>query len=338
MSHIQRSVDGQTIRFVQIPRIFQSLQADLPSGSIKLANGEIAYWRLQRNITDLRKVRAHTREVASRLAKALQSMVATTDFMNFYGIEEPVNLGNEGKLIAVFMHLLTTNNNRMEYSSITHGANPVLTESIIIHLGNQTILYAQRGNPAHGRQDGIKGKLYLNKGEEPFVFYIHSPVLKIEEVINERRLSEEILTKVKMNLALFAKTPSIVFEPDQFPVVEVINDKLTKLVNTHPPKANGKNKPKAKPVPAKVVPEQVDVDKDEPVEVTIDERKVGRGLNNPVLVIHDPVMIYKESTVVLNAEEPADNTPVEEVADSASLDDHLHNAPVPSDTETKPVE
>ncbi|BAS04958.1 hypothetical protein [Ralstonia phage RSF1] len=219
MSKLQRAVEGQTIQFLPLPKIFNTLSADLPSGAVKLPNGDVAYWRLHRNLAELKKHRKNVKELTTRLAQALQALVNSDSFKNHYGITEAPSLPSESQLVTLFRNLLQLNTNRVDYSSVSHGNKKPLVETIQVPLGNLVFFNAIRGVQSAPKVAGIKGKLWLKEGsdaDQAFAFTIVSPVVELADFIGPDRLQAEILNKIKVNLPTLAFNPKITFDEDQF--------------------------------------------------------------------------------------------------------------------------
>lgn len=247
MSKLTRTVSGQTITFLALPRIFQSLAVDLPTGAIKLSTGEVAYWRLNRNLTELKNNRSSHRSIAETLAQALRSLVLSEAFMNHYGLAKSPELPNEANLTTTFRALLALNNTRTDYTSTYYGRNKPLIESITVPLSNMVYFNATRGSTTPPpRQAGLKGTLWLRsktaEGEVPFRFTIISPHVLLPNHINEERLSKEILTKIIQNLPIMVNKPTIEFDEGQFD--SYIGSGLQALVEktAHAPNGAGKKK------------------------------------------------------------------------------------------------
>ena len=130
MSKLQRSVEGQTIQFIPLPRIFQSLSSDLPSGAVPLPNGDVAYWRLHRNVTELKRQRKNVRELSLQLAQAFKALVNSDAFRNHYGLTAVPAIPPEQEMTQVFRNLLSINNNRVSYETISHGNKKPLVETV----------------------------------------------------------------------------------------------------------------------------------------------------------------------------------------------------------------
>lgn len=219
MSKLQRTVDGQTIQFLPLPKIFNTLSADLPSGAVKLPNGEVAHWRLHRNLAELKKYRKNLKELTAKLANALQALVNSDSFKNHYGLTEAPSIPSESQLVTLFRNLLQLNTNRVDYSSVSHGRNKPLVETIQVPLGNLVWFNAIRGVQNGPKVDGIKGKLWLKEGsdaDQAFEFTIVSPVVDLADFIGPDRLQAEILSKIKQNLPALAFNPKLTFADGQF--------------------------------------------------------------------------------------------------------------------------
>lgn len=219
MSKLQRAVEGQTIQFLPLPKIFNTLSSDLPSGAVKLPNGEVAYWRLHRNLAELKKHRKNVKDLTTKLAQALGAIVNSDSFKNHYGIAEAPQLPSESQLVTLFRNLLQLNTNRVDYSSVSHGRNKPLVESIQVPLGNLVFFNAVRGVQSAPKVAGIKGKLWLKEGsdaDQAYAFTIVSPVVELADFIGPDRLQAEILSKIKMNLPALAFNPKVTFDDGQF--------------------------------------------------------------------------------------------------------------------------
>lgn len=219
MSKLQRTVEGQTIQFLPLPKIFNTLSADLPSGSVKLSNGEVAHWRLHRNLAELKKHRKNVKDLTQKLANALQALVNSDSFKNHYGVTEAPSLPSESQLVTLFRNLLQLNTNRVDYSSVNHGRAKPLVETIQVPLGNLVWFNAIRGVTNGPKVDGIKGKLWLKEGsdaDQAFEFTIVSPVVDLADFIGPDRLQAEILSKIKQNLPALAHIPKLTFNDGQF--------------------------------------------------------------------------------------------------------------------------
>lgn len=219
MSKLQRAVDGQTIQFLPLPKIFNTLSADLPSGAVKLPNGEVAYWRLHRNLAELKKQRKNVKELTAKLAAALAALVNSDSFKNHYGLTEAPSLPSDSQLVTLFRNLLQLNTNRVDYSSVSYGRGKPLVETIQVPLGNLVFFNAIRGVASAPKVAGIKGKLWLKEGsdaDQAYSFTIVSPVVELADFIGPDRLQTEILNKIKQNLPALAFNPKIVFDEDQF--------------------------------------------------------------------------------------------------------------------------
>lgn len=251
MSKLHRAVDGQTIQFVSIPKIFNTLSADLPSGSITLPNGDRAYWRLIRNLTELRKNRKFAKETILRLAQTFKALVSSDAFLNHYGLTAAPEIPTEVQLVALFRSLLNLNTNRVEYTTITHGRQRPLVETIVVPLGNLTFFNAYRGVQNAPAVEGLKGKLWLTEGadaDQCFHFNVVSPVVKLADFISGDRLANEIIGKIKQNLSLLAHNPKIVFADGQFEQyvgrgIEQLQAKHEHKTNQKPQKQQALTKP-----------------------------------------------------------------------------------------------
>ena len=252
MSKLQRVVDGQSLAFLVPPRIFHTLSADLPSGSITFANGEKAYWRLQRNVSEMNRLEKSTRALAETLAEALVALTSTAAFRNHYGLTASPALTASGALTETFRNLLVTNSARVEYSSITHGVKKNLVENIVIPFGNQVVLRATRGNRpgkemVPPKAKGVRGKFWLSDADgedKAFTFFLFSPIVNLTEYISADRLKVEILNKIKNNLGIMSAKATVVFDDGQFNPEEQLSKGLSALVSQHPAPKNGANKKK----------------------------------------------------------------------------------------------
>lgn len=243
MTKLQRAVDSQTIQFLALPRIFNSLSGDLPSGAVKLPNGETAYWRLHRNLTELKKNRKNVKDIAVRLAQAFKALVNSDAFLNHYGLAKAPDIQTETQLATQFRNLLGLNTNRVDYSTIHHGRQKPLLETLIVPLGNLTFFNAYRGVQDVPKVPGIKGKLWLNESSDAdqcFNFTIVSPVVNLADFISSERLMQEVLTKIKQNMPLIAHTPKVVFAEGQFD--NYVGRGLQELTEKHGGQQNGANK------------------------------------------------------------------------------------------------
>lgn len=253
MSKMSRTVSGQTIVFTALPRIFQSLASDLPTGAIRLATGETAYWRLNRNLNELKNNRFNQAEIAANLAAALRVIATSEEFKNHYGLTKAPELPNEKNLTATFRALLQLNNTRVEYNSTYFGRNMPTIETISIPLSNMVFLNATRGANTPGpKQAGLKGTLWLNGKQgvgKPFTFTIVSPHVKLQNHINDARLRTEILLKIGQNLGIMSTNPEIEFDDGQFDEFNenYITNGVASLAEKHPhaPNGNGKKQKKS---------------------------------------------------------------------------------------------
>lgn len=226
MSKLNRTVDGQTIQFVALPKIFQSLNADLPSGKIALPSGEIAYWRLQRNLTELKKHRRNIKELANKLLAAFKTLVKSSDFLSHYGLTEPPKIPTDAALSTTLRTLLQINTNRVDYSTITVGKGQKMArvETIEVALGNLVYFNAVHGAVTETRATGIRGKLMISPvGAQPaldeadvFDFNIFSPVIDLTDRISPDRLRTEIINKIQSNLPRFVGVADLTFNDGQF--------------------------------------------------------------------------------------------------------------------------
>ncbi|BAQ02683.1 hypothetical protein AVU38_gp155 [Ralstonia phage RSL2] len=250
MSKLQRTVEGQTIQFLPLPKIFNALSADLPSGAVNLSNGEVAYWRLNRNLAELKKHRKNMKDLTAKLASALNALVNSDSFKNHYGILEAPALPSDSQLVTLFRNLLQLNTNRVDYSSIHHGRNKPLVETIQVPLGNMVFFNAIRGVQDGPKVEGIKGKLWLKEGsdtDQAFEFTIISPVVQLADFIGPDRLEQEVLSKLKQNLPALVFNPKLVFKPGQFKnYVGAGLQALGEKFNNGQQNGSGKKKEKAK--------------------------------------------------------------------------------------------
>lgn len=250
MSKLQRDVSGQIIQFIPLPRIFQSLNTDLPSGEIKLPNGEVAHWRLHRNVSELKRQRKNVRELSVQLAQAFKTLVSSEGFRNHYGIAQIPSIPTEENLAGTFRNLLNVNTNRVEYSVIGNSNNKPLVETLVVPMGNLVFLNAYRGLKDIPRVAGLKGKMWLTESADDdqfFRFTIVSPVLKLPEHINKDRLAAELLAKISSTMRIMTHKPRIEFDEGQFD--GYVPNALQALVGQHAAQQNGKQK-KAKDVTA----------------------------------------------------------------------------------------
>lgn len=234
MSKLQRAADGQTIQFLSLPKIFNSLSADLPSGAIKLPNGETAYWRLHRNLTELKKNRKNIKDLTTKLAQALKALVTSDAFLNHYGLAKAPEVETEAKLVQHFRNLLGLNSNRVEYTTIHHGRSKPLVEQIIVSLGNLVYFNAYRGVAEQPKSPGIKGKLWLSDAADEtqfFMFTIVSPAVTLSDYISADRLKAEVLNKLRQNLPIMVHNPRIEFNEGQFE--NYVGRGLEQLANKH---------------------------------------------------------------------------------------------------------
>ncbi len=247
MNKLQRAVDGQIIQFLSLPRIFNSLSSDLPSGSVKLGNGEIAYWRLHRNLSELKKQRKNLKDLAVKLAQAFKSLVNSDGFLNHYGLTKAPEIQTEAQLTTVFRNLLIVNTNKVDYSVVHFGNKNPLVETIIVSLGNMVFFNAYRGLKDLPKLSGIKGKLWLTESadtDQCFHFTVVSPVVSLTDYISPDRLANEVLNKIKQNLRVMAHNPRIEFNDGQFE--NYVGSGLQALTEKHAAAPNGANKKKAK--------------------------------------------------------------------------------------------
>ena len=265
MSKLQRTIDGQNLAFVTLPRIFQSLTTDTPSGSVRLTKGDHAYWRLTRNLGDLKKKNISVRDAATHLAKALKSLTESEAFLNHYGLVRAPEMSNEANLTKLFINLLQMNANRIEQSSVFYDRSKPLVESIVVPLGHQVQFTATRGmtRPPHG--GGLKGRLWLKEADHTadtnyFTFNISSPVVNLGERLHPERLQKEIIGRLRQNLPTQVDNPVVEFDEGQFN--DFLGNGLKALVEKTAHAVNGASKKKAalvKPAPATDVKDQTSV-------------------------------------------------------------------------------
>lgn len=247
MNKLQRAVDGQIIQFLSLPRIFNSLSSDLPSGSVKLGNGETAYWRLHRNLAELKKQRKNMKDLSVKLAQAFKSLVNSDGFLNHYGLTKAPEIQTEAQLTTLFRNLLIVNTNKVDYSATHFGNKNPLVETIIVSLGNLVFFNAYRGLKDLPKLSGIKGKLWLtdsSDADQCFHFTIVSPVVGLPDYISADRLANEVLNKIKQNLRIMAHNPKIEFNDGQFE--NYVGAGLQALTEKHAAAPNGASKKKAK--------------------------------------------------------------------------------------------
>lgn len=287
MSKLQRTVDGQTLAFVTLPRIFQSLATDTPSGSIRLAKGEHAYWRLTRNLGDLKKNGSTIRDCATRLTHAFKALTESEAFMNHYGLVRPPEVSNEANMTKLFISLLQLNVNRVEQSSVFYDRSKPLVESVVVPLAHQVQFTATRGmtRPAHG--GGLKGRLWLKEADHAadvnhFTFNISSPIVNLGERLHPDRLQKEIITKLRQNMPSQVHNPVVEFDEGQFN--DFLGNGLKALVEKTAHAANGNSKKKGALVKPAIVMGSGVVDLAQQVlekavaETSLQQSKVGRGM------------------------------------------------------------
>lgn len=295
MSKLKRAVEGQIIQFLALPKIFNTLSADLPSGAIKLPNGETAYWRLDRNVAELKNFRTKLRELSLKMAQALRQIVTSEAFLNHYGITKSPELPSDKDLSNTFRSLLYMATNKVDYSSVSFGAKKTLIESIQVPLGNLVFFNAVRGSQTPPKAPGIKGKLWLSPVDDEnqfFYFTIASPVVALSDYIGEDRLKNEIANKLKHNLRALTTNPKIVFEDGQFD--NYVGRSLQQLVEQHNSNSNSGKKQKNKKEPIAAT-----------TEGTAEAPVVGRGLTNPVFHTYDDVAYFNRAIT------PAEFEPME---------------------------
>lgn len=265
MSKLHRNAEGQVIQFVQLPRIFQVLSGDLPSGAVTLPNGEKAYWRLQRNISEMKSQQSTPREISEKLAEVFKALTSSSAFLNHYGLSEAPKIGSPSSVAETFRNLMTVNTQRVEYSTITHGVKKQLVETLTVPFGNQVYLRGTRGNtkdsrpgrpaPNPAKVKGVKGKLWLSvadREDEFFEFILFSPVVHLPDFIREDQLKKEIINKLKNNMGLITNDPTIVFDDGQFNTVDLGAKGLQELAALHPAAKNGNQKKATKNQVAKL--------------------------------------------------------------------------------------
>lgn len=296
MNKLHREVAGQAIQFLVPPRIFNSLSGDLPSGAVKLPNGETAYWRLHRNLTELKKQRKNMKDLTVNLAKAFKALTTSSSFLNHYGLTKAPDIATETQLANHFRALLGLNTNRVEYSSIHNGNKKPLIETITISLGNLAYCNAHRGIQGElPKAAGIKGRLWLKETadeDQCFYFTVVSPVINLADYMSADRLSSEILNKVRQNLPLLTHNPIIEFDAGQFE--GYTSNSLAALVDRHAPVPNGNSK-KAK-------------QKQSQAALAAGADKISKG------------EIGEDGTVVVNAPPVSDDRDLEEASTDANTD------------------
>lgn len=226
MSNLTRTVAGQVLSFIQLPRVFTSLNSDLPSGSIKLPNGESAFWRLTRNLGAMKERKMNVGETARELAIAFKALVNSDQFLNHYGIQKAPELMNEGNTITMFRHLLSLVNNRVEYATMTSSkAAGGLVETVTMSMGNSVSFVATRGGTAgsnlnaRAQQGKLRGQLILNsinEKEVPFDFVLTSPYISLDERMSKDNLTNELLAKIRKNMGLIVNKPKLSFQDGNF--------------------------------------------------------------------------------------------------------------------------
>lgn len=242
MSKLQASVEGQVIQFLALPKIFSSLGSDLPSGKIKLGNGEYAYWRLHRNLTDLKRKHKNMRDTVTRLTEAFKTIVRSKDFANHYGLKAAPEVPEDHELQSLFRNLLSQNTNRVSYTSTYFGGQRPRVEAIQVTMGNMVFVNAHKGMENPPPAEGITGKIWLDKKkpEEFFTFSVVSPVVKLGGLISADRLAQEITTKIKQNLPDLIRALRFEFDPGQFN--SYLDNGLNQLAEKHNSGNNNKGR------------------------------------------------------------------------------------------------
>ena len=243
MNKLQRNIDGQIIEFVSLPRIFTSLAQDLPSGSIKLGNGEVAYYRIHRNLKELKHKRKEIKQLVDKLVGALKSIIESDQFASHYGVKNSPRLDSGNHTAIAIRTILLQNLQTVEYKSTNYGRGRPIVEHITVPLGNMAFFNAVRGmrkfEPTNGE---IVGKFYLNaddKEDAAFDFWVKSPFIDLSNHIGPDGLAEEILAKIRGSLYRMVDDPRIEFEPNQFEGFRKIGLEDLATRPTH----KGKNKP-----------------------------------------------------------------------------------------------
>lgn len=218
MSKLQSTVDGQTIQFLPLPKIFSTLSSDLPSGRVDLKNGEFAYWRLHRNLLELKNKKKNMKDIIGRLVSAFKSVVQSKDFLNHYGLAKAPDVASDNDLSVLFRNLLNLNTNRVTYTSTYFGNAKPRVETIQVALGNLVFLNANKGLEKEVDTKGLKGTLWLDhkKPEAFYKFTVLSPVVNLQDFISADRLAQEVITKIKQNLPDLAGAVKIEFNKGQF--------------------------------------------------------------------------------------------------------------------------
>lgn len=240
MSKLQSTVEGQIIQFLPLPKIFSTLASDLPSGRVDLKNGEFAYWRLHRNLLELKNKKKNLKEIVSRLVGSFKSIVQSKDFLNHYGLSKAPDVASDADLAVLFRNLLNLNTNRVTYTSTYFGNAKPRVETIQVALGNLVFLNATKGLEKEVDTKGLKGTLWLdhNKPDAFYKFTVLSPVVSLQDFISADRLAQEVITKIKQNLPELASAVKIEFNKGQFN--NYLDRGLEQLANKH----NGDNKGK----------------------------------------------------------------------------------------------
>jgi hypothetical protein len=225
MNKLHRTIEGQSLQFVTLPKIFQRLNSDLPSGAIKLPNGEVAYYRIVRNHAELNKRRRDMNSVVQALVDGLKSMVSSQAFLNQYGLTEVPNVDFSHKLNANIRTMLLTSTNVVEYRSTQRGNEKGLLEQITVNLGNMVVFTAQRGKDLREPENaGITGTLLLGryndeiegKPSNNFRFSVASPFIDLGKVMGAEALGNEILTKLRTQLKVLSPLMALEFDDGVF--------------------------------------------------------------------------------------------------------------------------
>lgn len=242
MSKLQATVDGQSIQFAALPKIFSSLNTDLPSGKISLSTGEFAYWRLHRNLTDLKRKQKGLKETVVRLTEAFKTIVRSRDFANHYGLSTPPQLPEDHELHSLFRNLLSQNTNRVSYTSTYFGGQRPRVEAIQVIMGNMVFLNAHKGMENPPRAEGITGRMWMDKKnpESFYTFSLISPVIALGDRINAERLAQEITNKIKQNLPDLVRALRFEFDPGQFD--SYLDNGLSQLAQKHNTTPSNKEK------------------------------------------------------------------------------------------------
>jgi len=212
MFKLSKKVDGHTIRFVVIPKIFTNVFIDSPTGSLKLANSEVAYWRLDKDVSSLKKLKNGNKELCMALAEAFMNIIQSKEFGAHYGTNEVIGNINQRIMNFKFKDILEINTSKVEYTSSVNHKTKNLTETLRFNLANDIVFNAYKGFKPPFNPKGIKGKVWLNdyddKGQ-PFQFAIGSPSFKLEDHIDSSSLEKLIAGRLRNNLPALAHNPKV---------------------------------------------------------------------------------------------------------------------------------